>query len=113
MVNPLKWRFTESMISDAPDQPGAYVLWRDGKPLAVGHALGGHDTIRSRLQAHASHQEGKLVTHYSWQISRDPLRCEAELAEALGLGPRPSPAAHEPPARRADAKDNTSQQPHE
>ena len=80
-----KWRFTPSMIADAPDHAGVYVLWRDGKPLAVGHARGGHDTIRSRLVSHARHPEAKRVTHYSWQICSEPMRRETELATQLGL----------------------------
>lgn len=95
MVTRLQWRFTPALIADAPDYPGVYVLWRDGKPLAVGHALGAHDTIRSRLLAHASHPEGALITHYSWEISREPLRREAEISEALGLSRGQSRTARE------------------
>ena len=73
------------MIVDAPDHAGVYVLWRDGKALAVGHARGGHDTIRSRLMTHARHPEANLITHYSWQICSDPLRRERELSAELGL----------------------------
>lgn len=90
-----KWRFIEAMIADAPDTRGVYVLWSNGAPLAVGHARGGGDTIRSRLLAHYSHGEAsgmREVTHYSWEICRDPLAREAELVDKLGLR-RPSCAA--------------------
>jgi len=88
-----QWRFTAAMIQDAPDCRGVYVLWRDGEPLGVGHALGAYDTIRARLLGHFSHAcENDLgVTHYSWQICSDPLKREAELTAQLGLD-RPSRA---------------------
>jgi hypothetical protein len=86
-----KWRFTETMVADAPDYKGVYVLWANGVPLAVGHARGGADTIRSRLAAHLGHGTDagvRQVTHYSWEICGDPLKREAEVAEALELRTR-------------------------
>jgi len=83
-----RWRFSEAMIADAPDTRGVYVLWSSATPLAVGHARGGNDTIRSRLLAHFSHAAAPGVadvTHYSWEICRDPLAREAELVRRLGL----------------------------
>lgn len=83
-----KWRFVEAMIADAPDHKGVYILWSGGVPLAVGHALGGADTIRSRLLAHLSHEAASgigNVTHYSWQLCADPRKREAELERELGL----------------------------
>jgi len=83
-----KWRFTAAMVSDAPDHKGVYVLWADGTPLAVGHARGGADTIRSRLLAHLEHgaEAGlRQVTHYSWELCSEPLKREAQIAEALEL----------------------------
>jgi hypothetical protein len=81
-----KWRFVESMIADAPDHRGVYVLWSGGIALAVGHALGGADTIRSRLASHLSH-EGAVgnVTHYSWQLCAEPRQRAADLERELGL----------------------------
>jgi hypothetical protein len=86
-----KWRFTEAMVQDAPDFRGVYVLWANGVPLAVGHARGAADTIRSRLLAHLAHGEAAglgPVTHYSWEICADPLKREAEVAAALKLRAR-------------------------
>lgn len=83
-----RWRFTETMVQDAPDWKGVYVLWSHATPLAVGHARGGEDTIRSRLLAHCAHAAaGGLgpVTHYSWEICSDPQKREAQLVEMLGL----------------------------
>lgn len=77
-----KWRFVERMVADVPDHKGVYVLWSGALPLAVGHALGGADTLRSRLLSHLSHEAGSgvgNVTHYSWQLCSDPLTRAAEL----------------------------------
>lgn len=89
-----RWRFNAAMVEDAPDHKGVYVLWAHGTPLAVGHARGGADTIRSRLLAHLAHgAEAGLgqVTHYSWELCSNPLEREAELAEALELRRRERP----------------------
>lgn len=108
-----KWRFTQAMVEDAPDYKGVYVLWSEGVPLAVGHARGGADTIRSRLLAHLAHgAEAGLgpVTHYSWEICGDPLKREAQIAEALELRKRERESAERPksepavPERRLEAK---------
>lgn len=82
-----RWRFTQAMIDDAPEWKGVYVLWSHAMPLAVGHARGRDDTIRSRLLAHwsrAAEPAMDEITHYSWEICRDPLNRAAALAESLG-----------------------------
>jgi hypothetical protein len=78
-----KWRFIERMIADAPEHKGVYVLWDGGKALAVGCALGGADTIRSRLFLHRAHASN--ISHYSWQLCVDPKRRKAEIERELGL----------------------------
>ena len=86
-----RWRFIDAMIQDAPDWKGVYVLWSRGAPLAVGHARGGEDSIRSRLLAHHSRAASAgmaEVTHYSWEICTHPLKREAQLVEELGLARR-------------------------
>lgn len=83
-----KWRFVESMLADAPDHKGVYVLWSGALALAVGHALGGADTIRSRLLSHLSHEVASgvgNVTHYSWQLCADPRERAAQIELELGL----------------------------
>lgn len=83
-----KWRFIESLLADAPDHKGVYILWSGAIPLAVGHALGGADTIRSRLLSHFSHESASgigSVTHYSWQLCPNPRQRAAELERQLGL----------------------------
>jgi hypothetical protein len=83
-----KWRFERRLIEDAPEFKGVYVLWDGDTALAVGHALGNADTIRSRLFAHLSHAEAPgmaNISHYSWEICIDPRKREAELSRTLGL----------------------------
>jgi hypothetical protein len=101
MIHARRWRFTEAMIQDAPDWKGVYILWSRDVPLAVGHASGGEDNIRSRLLAHHSRAASMgmaEVTHYSWEICADPLKREAQLVSELGLARRAPPA----PQRDAD-----------
>ena len=112
-----KWRFNAAMVGDAPDYKGVYVLWADGTPLAVGHARGGADTIRSRLLAHLEHgaEPGlRQVTHYSWELSREPLKREAQVAEALQLRrrereeePRAAEAARVQPEKQWSARESS------
>ena len=107
-----KWRFTESLIGDAPEFRGVYVLWANDVPLAVGHALGAPDTIRSRLQAHLSHTATPgmaRVTHYAWEICTDPLRREREITRACGLA-HPDEARQAQPARSAASSNPRSSQ---
>jgi hypothetical protein len=83
-----RWRFVRTVIEGAPDTKGVYVLWDRHAPLGVGHALGGSDTIQSRLAKHYEHASAggmPLATHYSWEICRDPVKREAELVADLGL----------------------------
>jgi len=94
-----KWRFTHSLVGDAPDFKGVYVLWANDVPLAAGHALGASDSIRSRLEAHLSHSGAPgmaRVTHYSWEICSDPLRREREVTRELGLATRPPHPGYRP-----------------
>jgi hypothetical protein len=100
-----KWRFVSSMIADAPDHKGVYVLWSGATALAVGHALGSADTIRSRLLSHLSHKDLGRITHYSWQLCADPREREAELERELGLVENEC-LENEPTARRDKRSDS-------
>src|SRR4051794_22029437 len=92
-----KWRFERRLIEDAPEFKGVYVLWDGDTVLAVGHALGNADTIRSRLLAHLSHAEAPgmaEISHYSWEICIDPRKREAELTRTFRLQPATSDSSH-------------------
>ena len=79
-----RWRFTQTMVHDAPDCPGVYVLWSERVPLAVGAAPGGGDTIQSRLLSHLC-SAAAHITHYSWEICRAPGRRVAQIERELGV----------------------------
>ncbi|HWI39455.1 MAG TPA: hypothetical protein VNU64_23610 [Burkholderiales bacterium] len=98
------------MIADAPDHRGVYVLWSGGVALAVGHAHGGADTIRSRLASHLSHGGAAgiaSVTHYSWQLCAEPRERAAQLERELGLVEKTDPAPRRPRASDAEPAQET------
>ena len=98
------------MIADAPDHRGVYVLWSGGVALAVGHAHGGADTIRSRLASHLSHGGASgvaSVTHYSWQLCTEPRERAAQLERELGLVEKTDPAPRRPRASDAEPAQET------
>ncbi len=90
-----RYRFHRIVLAGAPNAPGVYALWQDEELVYYGRALGGGATIRSRLMEHYE-QDGD-VTHYSWEISREPAFRERELLreylEAFGRLPRLNAAA--------------------
>ena len=102
-----RWKFTASMVADAPDEAGVYALWRGAELLYFASAPGSGDTIRSRLIAHLADRaalDARQPSHYSWEICLDPARREAELLEkyrallarqdrAFESAPRPTQAS--------------------
>lgn len=76
--------FTAKLIAGAPEEPGIYLLWEDGEVIYIGRASGRGATIRSCLVDHFSGAQGpctRRATEYSWEMSRDPARREAEILE--------------------------------
>jgi hypothetical protein len=74
-------RFTTWQISGAPPAAGVYVLWERDEPIYVG-ATRGDASIRSRLQDHYARRTAPHdASHFSWEITREPARREAELLE--------------------------------
>jgi hypothetical protein len=84
-----RYRFHRVVLAGAPNEPGVYALWQDDELVYYGRAFQGA-TIRSRLMEH--YEEGADVTHYSWEISREPASRERELLreymETFGRLPR-------------------------
>jgi hypothetical protein len=79
-----RWRFTPALVNDAPDTPGVYALWENDQLLCIGRAEG--VTIRERLRDHllnGPRQHRKRITHYSWEICRDPVVRELEALHEL------------------------------
>jgi hypothetical protein len=84
-----RYKFRRIVIAGAPDEPGVYALWQGEELIYYGRAFDGA-TIRSRLM---EHYHGKLeVTHYSWEMSREPIAREGQLLreylETFGRLPR-------------------------
>lgn len=71
-----RYKFNRIVIAGAPNERGVYALWQREELIYYGRALGAA-TIRSRLMEHYA---SKLdATHYSWEISRQPVARESEL----------------------------------
>lgn len=89
-----RYSFNRIVLAGAPSEPGIYALWQGDELIYYGRAFGGA-TIRSRLMEHYEAQVE--ATHYSWEISREPLARESELLreyqETFGRLPRLNSAA--------------------
>ena len=71
-------------MEDAPSHAGVYALWRGETLLHLGCAREG-ESIRDKLLAHLERaQGGERPTHYSWEITAEPMRRAWELATLLG-----------------------------
>jgi hypothetical protein len=80
-----RFRFTTWQIAGVPAQLGVYVLWCGDKAIYIGSARGGEATLRSCLQEHYTRRTlPHDASHFSWEISPDPARREAELIAELG-----------------------------
>lgn len=92
-----KWRFIRSLVEDAPETRGLYVLWENERLICIGRADGTDgSTIRSQLLAHIqgdTGSESRHATHYSWEICRDPVSREAEVMRELRASSVPEGAA--------------------
>jgi hypothetical protein len=89
-----RYKFSRIVIAGAPEEPGVYALWQGEELIYYGRAFDGA-TIRSRL---LEHYHGKLeATHYSWEMSREPIAREGQLLreyrETFGRLPRLNSAA--------------------
>ena len=56
------WSLDESMVRHAPEAPGVYALWKEGRVIYYGRACGDGATIKSCLIEHISGMRG--ATHY-------------------------------------------------
>jgi hypothetical protein len=88
-----RYKFNRIVLAGAPNEPGVYALWQGEELIYYGRAAGrnaGGVTIRSRLMEHYERQIE--ATHYSWEISRQPVARESELLrqyqETFGRLPR-------------------------
>jgi hypothetical protein len=88
------YKFNRIVLTGAPSEPGVYALWHNEELIYYGRAVKG-SSIRSRLMQH--YDAGVEATHYSWEISHDPVARENELLreyqETFGRLPRLNEAA--------------------
>ena len=89
-LNKQKWRFVQSLVQDAPEHGGVYVLWAGDKVICIGRAEGGRDTVRGCLTQLLESRSGEAqhATHYSWELCRNPVQREAELLRELVPSPQ-------------------------
>jgi aryl-alcohol dehydrogenase-like predicted oxidoreductase len=79
-----KHRFTRKNVELAPDAPGVYALFDDGKVAYYGRAQGGSDTIRRRLNEHLAGRQppGRVKAKlFSFEVTHYPLSREQALLE--------------------------------
>ena len=77
-----RWKFTPRLVSDAPTTAGVYALWDGETLICLGRANGTSETIQSCLMKLLRGDHGReawQATHYSWEITRDPVAREREL----------------------------------
>jgi len=87
-----RWLFVAALVLAAPDTPGVYELWDDDEVILLSAALGGRQTLRSRL-AHellAQDEGERHITHFSWEITFAPAARERELRHELSLSQEPA-----------------------
>ena len=68
-----RYRFVRIALQGAPGEPGVYALWDNDELIYYGRAA----SLRKQLLEHL--ERGTQATHYSWELSADPARREAEL----------------------------------
>jgi excinuclease UvrABC nuclease subunit len=65
-------RFEEAALSDSPDEPGVYSLFRGGTLIYVGPA---RRRIRARLRAHQRGEQGpctQRADEFQWETTSRP-----------------------------------------
>ena len=74
-----RYPFTRGALAGAPADPGVYALFDNGELVYVGRAEP-PSGIQARLLEHFfALREPSEVTHYSWEICRDPATRQTEL----------------------------------
>jgi hypothetical protein len=78
MLRGPKWLMLAALVWLAPDTPGVIELWDGDELVYVGATRREGETLRSELVRQLSGQAGD-ATHFSWEISFEPLAREREL----------------------------------
>ena len=77
-----KWLVLAALVATAPDTPGVFELWDDDELLHIGATRG---SLRKELTQELLERESR-ATHFSWEISYDPVARERELLAELADG---------------------------
>ena len=97
-----RYPFTVEAISQVPDRPGVYVLYRDADTLLIGCAEGVSETLLSQLRAHRRNDVDALTweaTHFAFEVDIEPQPRHAALLVDYRAGHGGAvPAGNEEPA---------------
>jgi len=74
-----KWLVLAALVVAAPDTPGVFELWDDDEVLRIGATC---RSLRKELMHELLEQENR-ATHFSWEITFDPVARERELLAEL------------------------------
>jgi hypothetical protein len=74
-----KWLVLAALVVAAPDTPGVFEFWDDDEVLRIGATCG---SLRKELMHELLERENR-ATHFSWEISFDPVARERELLAEL------------------------------
>lgn len=81
-----RYDFQPQTLHGAPDDAGIYALYRGGELVCIGiaPARGTNDTLRGCLQEHWDSKRPAAITHYQWEISRQPWKARERYLRILG-----------------------------
>jgi hypothetical protein len=77
-----KWFVIAALVTMAPDTPGVFQLWEDDELVFVGSTR--NSTLRTQL-VHELLESRREATHFSWEITYDPVARENELLAEFEL----------------------------
>ena len=80
-----RYALTKKNVDRAPEVGGVYALFEGAELIFFGRALGGPETIRSRLQSHQAGGAGdatRKASHYRRRRCADPAAKEQALLAA-------------------------------
>lgn len=81
-----RYDFQPPTLHGAPDDPGIYALYRGAELVCIGVATATDlkNTLRGRLQEHWDTKQPAGITHYQWEISRQPAKARERYLRILG-----------------------------
>jgi hypothetical protein len=70
-----KLPFTDVSTSQAPKQPGVFVLWEKETAVFAGKSANDLDTLHAAIRRHfdgLDEPNAKIVTHFSYEVALNP-----------------------------------------